>query len=199
VSAQPPPAAAAARTRPRRRAAGRAQAGHQLVLLQGGAEFFPALVEAMDAARRLIHVETYIFEFAGSALTVAEALERAALRGVAVRLVIDGVGTPRVPAQWQERFARAGVRWRIYTPMGRLGLFFPSRWRRLHRKLCVVDDTVGFCGGINLIDDIDDVALGRLSAPRLDYALRVAGPLVREMGETMDQLWWRLQAARKAR
>jgi cardiolipin synthase A/B len=156
-------------------------------------------VEAMDAARRLIHVETYIFEFAGSALTVAEALERAALRGVAVRLVIDGVGTPRVPAQWQERFARAGVRWRIYTPMGRLGLFFPSRWRRLHRKLCVVDDTVGFCGGINLIDDIDDVALGRLSAPRLDYALRVAGPLVREMGETMDQLWWRLQAARKAR
>ncbi|MDP2264555.1 MAG: cardiolipin synthase ClsB [Hydrogenophaga sp.] len=178
---------------------GRAQAGHQLVLLQGGAEFFPALVEAMDAAHRLVHLETYIFEFAGSALSVAEALERAARRGVAVRLVIDGVGTPRMPLDWQERFAGAGVRWRIYTPMGRLGLLFPSRWRRLHRKLCVIDDTVGFCGGINIIDDKHDVALGPLSAPRLDFALRVAGPLVVEMAEAMDQLWWRLQAARKAR
>jgi cardiolipin synthase A/B len=199
VNPLPPPAPAARVSTPLSASTGRVQAGHQLVLLQGGAEFFPALVEAMDAARRLVHLETYIFEFAGSALSVAEALERAARRGVAVRLVIDGVGTPRMPLDWQERFARAGVRWRIYTPMGRLGLLFPSRWRRLHRKLCVIDDTVGFCGGINIIDDTDDVALGTLSAPRLDFALRVAGPLVVEMAEAMDQLWWRLQAARKAR
>jgi cardiolipin synthase len=69
----------------------------------------------------------------------------------------------------------------------------------LHRKLCVVDGTVGFCGGINLIDDCDDVALGRLTVPRLDFSLRVAGPLVQDMVETMEQLWWRLQAVRKAR
>jgi len=199
VSPLPPPARVVRAATHLATGVGRAQAGHQLVLLQGGAEFFPALVEAMDAARRLVHLETYIFEFAGSALSVAEALERTARRGVAVRLVVDGVGTPRIPPEWQERFTRAGVRWRIYTPMGRLGLLFPSRWRRLHRKLCVVDDTVGFCGGINIIDDTDDVALGRLSAPRLDFALRVAGPLVVEMAEAMDQLWWRLQAVRKAR
>lgn len=71
--------------------------GHQLLLLQGGVEFFPALIEAMDAARMVVHLETYIFEFAGSALGVAEALERAARRGVVVRLLIDGVGTPVVP------------------------------------------------------------------------------------------------------
>ena len=160
---------------------------------------FPALVEAMDAARHVVHLETYIFEFAGSALSVAEALERAALRGVLVRLVVDGVGTPHIPVEWQQRFARAGVRWRVYAPLGRLGLLIPSRWRRLHRKLCVVDGTVGFCGGINLIDDQDDVALGRLAVPRLDFSLRVAGPLVQDMVETMEQLWWRLQAVRKAR
>ena len=57
----------------------------------------------------------------------------------------------------------------------------PRRWRRLHRKLCVIDGSVGFCGGINIIDDQDDVALGRLTAPRLDYSLRVAGPLVADM------------------
>lgn len=185
--------------RPQRRGAGAMKGGHQLVLLQNGAALFPALVEAMDAARSVVHLETYIFEFAGSALSVAEALERAARRGVVVRLVIDGVGTPRMPAEWAQRFAAAGVRWRVYAPLGRLGLLLPSRWRRLHRKLCVVDGTVGFCGGINLIDDQDDVALGRLLAPRLDFSLRVAGPLVDDMVETMDQLWWRLQAVRKAR
>jgi len=173
--------------------------GHQLFLLQGGDELFPALVEAMDAARRVIHLETYIFEFSGSALTVAEAMERAAARGVTVRLVIDGVGTPRMPLEWRERFSRAGVRWRVYAPLGRLGLLIPSNWRRLHRKLCVVDGTIGFCGGINIIDDRDDVVLGRLAEPRLDFSLRVAGPLVQGMTETMEQLWWRLQAVRKAR
>lgn len=173
--------------------------GHQLLLLEGGDALFPALAEAMDAARRVVHLETYIFQFAGSALLVAEALERAARRGVLVRLVVDGVGTPVVPPQWQQRFAAAGVRWRVYAPLGRLGLLIPSRWRRLHRKLCVVDGTVGFCGGINIIDDRDDVALGRLDAPRLDFSLRVAGPLVDDMVETMEQLWWRLQAVRKAR
>lgn len=173
--------------------------GHQLLLLEGGDALFPALVEAMDAARRVVHLETYIFEFAGSALSVAEALERAARRGVLVRLVVDGVGTPRVPEEWQRRFAAAGVRWRVYAPLGRLGLLIPSRWRRLHRKLCVVDGMVGFCGGINLIDDRDDVALGRLEVPRLDFALRVAGPLVGDMVDTMETLWWRLQAVRKAR
>lgn len=174
-------------------------AGHQLLLLEGGSELFPALVAAMDAARRVVHLETYIFEFAGSALTVACALERAAQRGVLVRLVVDGVGTPHIPSEWQQRFNQAGVRWRVYAPLGRLGLLIPSRWRRLHRKLCVVDETLGFCGGINLIDDLDDVALGRLEVPRLDFTLRIAGPLVEDMVDTMEGLWWRLQAVRNAR
>ncbi|MEX1165603.1 MAG: cardiolipin synthase ClsB [Hydrogenophaga sp.] len=173
--------------------------GHQLLLLEGGNELFPALVAAMDAARRVVHVETYIFEFAGSALTVASALERAAQRGVLVRLVVDGVGTPRIPEEWQHRFAEAGVRWRVYAPLGRLGLLIPSRWRRLHRKLCVVDETLGFCGGINLIDDLDDIALGRLEVPRLDFTLRIAGPLVEDIVDAMEGLWWRLQTLRKAR
>lgn len=173
--------------------------GHRLRLLQGGEALFPAMVEAMDRARQLVHVETYIFEFAGSALQVAEALERAALRGVAVRLVIDGVGTPGLPPEWIERFRRAGVAWRTYAPLGRLGLLIPSRWRRLHRKLCVIDGRVGFCGGINLIDDLDDPNMGRLTAPRLDYTLQVQGPLVADMLDAMEQLWWRLQAVRRAR
>jgi len=175
------------------------QGGNALVLLEGGGALFEAMVQAMDAAQRVVHLETYIFHFEDDALRVAQALERAALRGVQVRLVVDGVGTPQIPPQWRQRFARAGVRWRVYAPLGHLGLLIPSRWRRLHRKLCVVDGVLGFCGGINLIDDRNDLALGRLSAPRLDFSLQVAGPVVTDMVETMEQLWWRLQAVRKAR
>ncbi|MDM7456528.1 MAG: cardiolipin synthase ClsB [Tepidimonas sp.] len=172
--------------------------GHRLRLLEGGRALFPAMVQAMDRARHLIHVETYIFVFAHDALQVAEAMERAARRGVQVRLVVDAVGTPEIAPEWVRRFDAAGVQWRTYAPLGRLGLLIPSRWRRLHRKLCVVDGVVGFCGGINLIDDRDDVVLGRLAAPRLDYAVEVSGPLVGDMLATMERLWWRLLAARRA-
>ncbi|MDD2729158.1 cardiolipin synthase ClsB [Malikia sp.] len=173
--------------------------GHQLHLLEGGAELFPAMVQAMERAQQLVHIETYIFEFAGSTLQVAEAMERAARRGITVRLVVDGIGTARLPRTWRERLERAGVQCRIYRPLGHLGLLIPSRWRRLHRKLCVVDGALGFCGGINLIDDLDDVSLGRLEQPRLDFALQVSGPLVADMLESMEQLWWRMQALNRAR
>lgn len=173
--------------------------GHQLHLLEGGIELFPAMVRAIEQARHLVHVETYIFEFAGTALQVAEALERCALRGVTVRLVVDGIGTARLPQSWRERLEHAGVQCRVYQPLGHLGLLIPSRWRRLHRKLCVVDAALGFCGGINLIDDCDDVSLGRLELPRLDFALQVSGPLVADMLESMEQLWWRIQAVSRAR
>jgi cardiolipin synthase len=134
------------------------QPGHQLQLLRGGAEFFPALLAAIDASTRDVWLETYIFEFDRSGTLVAQALERAALRGIKVALVMDGVGTPHVPQAWATRLTAAGVRWHRFAPMGRLGLLIPSHWRRLHRKLCVVDGQVAFCGGINMLDDYADGA-----------------------------------------
>lgn len=173
--------------------------GHRLRLLQGGAALFPALVQAIERARRTVYLETYILDCADAVLPVLLALERAARRGVAVRLLADGVGTPHWPRPWWERLTRAGVACAIYAPLGRVGLLIPSRWRRLHRKLCVVDGAVGFCGGINLIDDRNDVALGRLVWPRLDFALQVSGPLVAEMQEAMERVWWRVQAVQRVR
>lgn len=173
--------------------------GHQVLLLQGGEDFFPALVEAIDRSLREVRMETYIFSIEASGERVASALERAALRGVSVYLVVDGVGTPDIPLRWKERFNAASVNWRIFSPLGRLGVLIPSRWRRLHRKLCVVDGTMAFCGGINVLDDYFDPNHGALEAPRFDFAVRVTGPMVQEMHETMAQFWWRLQASRKAR
>lgn len=173
--------------------------GHYVQLLQGGHEFFPALIRAIDHARSDVHLETYIFDFTGAGTEVAQALERAGRRGVAVRLVVDGVGTGPLPPAWQQRFDTAGVQWSVYSPLGTLGLLIPSRWRRLHRKLCVVDGHIAFCGGINILDDFHDPHHGTLERPRLDFAVRASGTLVREVLETTTQLWWRLQAVRNVR
>jgi len=80
-----------------------------------------------------------------------------------------------------------------------MGLLLPSQWRRLHRKLCVVDGRVAFCGGINILDDFHDPHHGRLAQPRLDFAVRASGALVSQAHEAMAQLWWRLQTAREVR
>jgi cardiolipin synthase len=172
-------------------------------LLQGGLEFFPALEQAFDAAREQILMETYIFDFTGSGAGVGEALIRAARRGVRVWLVVDGVGTGHFAGDWRARFDAAGVQWQIYSPLGTLGLLLPSRWRRLHRKLCVVDGHTGFCGGINVLDDYYDPNYGPLDAPRLDFAVRLSGPqaagLVAQMAEVMTQFWWRIQAGTAVR
>ena len=171
---------------------------HQLTLLKGAVAFFPALAEAIDAARIEVRLETYMFHFDHSAVTVAEAVERAAARGVAVYVVVDGVGTGEVPAEWQQRWSRSGVHWRVFNPAQGWRVLIPKRWRRLHRKLCVVDRTVAFCGGINMLDDFFDPNHGTLAEPRFDFAVRVQGPLVTDMLDTMQRLWARLQVAREA-
>jgi len=172
---------------------------HELTLFKGGESFFPALVEAIKAARIEVRLETYMFEIERSVIPVAQALADAAARGVKVCVVVDGVGTGDLPAQWQQRWKAAGVHWSVFNPARGWRLLLPKRWRRLHRKLCVVDGTVAFCGGINLLDDYFDPNHGALDQPRFDFAVRATGPLVADMYDTMVRLWARLQVAREAR
>lgn len=172
-----------------------------LRLLQGGEALFPALVEAFDSAQRWIQLETYIFDFHGAGAEVAEALMRAAQRGVSVQVLVDGVGTEVVPDEWLDKLRGSGVELQIYSPLGSglLGLLVPERWRRLHRKLCVVDLSTLFCGGINILDDFYDPNHGELSAPRFDFAVAATGPLATEAADAMALLWWRVQAGYSAR
>ena len=173
-------------------------AGHQLDLLQGAQAFFDALVRDIDAATHEVRLETYIFQVYGSGERVAQALLQAAQRGVQVYLVVDGVGTPALPPPWPQRFDAVGVHWLVFAPLGTFGLLQPSRWRRLHRKLCVVDGKLAYCGGINILDDWWDPHHGALEAPRFDFMVRITGPLVREVHATMAQFWWRRQMVRSA-
>jgi len=173
------------------------RSGHSLRLLQGSGEFFPALVASIDAALHEVRLETYIFDFQGQSAEVGYALERAARRGVGVMVVVDGYGTAPLPPSWAERFLEAGVEWRIYRPLGRFGVFARGNWRRLHRKLCVVDRHEAYCGGINILDDFHDLGEIVLPAPRLDFSVRVTGPLVADVHASMERMWLRMRAVRQ--
>ncbi len=176
---------------------------HALELLEGGQQYFPALIKAMDAAISWVQFETYIFDVHGAAGELAQALINAAQRGIKVQVLVDGIGSQPLPAEWQQKMRDAGVQWLVYSPLaaglGGLGLLMPNRWRRLHRKLCVVDERTAFCGGINVLDDFYDPNYGELKAPRFDFAVAVTGPLALEASEAMVLLWWRVQAGYSAR
>ncbi|MFP5461028.1 MAG: cardiolipin synthase ClsB [Gammaproteobacteria bacterium] len=168
------------------------QGGHEVVLLEGGREFFPALIEAIDGARAQVSLETYIFADDPSARAVAAALASAARRGVDVRVVVDGFGTPRLGGQVALMLAAGGVSVETYRPEPRRFALDRRRLRRLHRKLAVIDGRVVFVGGINLLDDHVDPNHGELESPRFDFAVRVRGPLAATAQLAVQRLWWEL-------
>jgi cardiolipin synthase len=162
---------------------------NQVLLLHCGAEFFPALIAAIDGASSEIYLETYIFAADEVAIAVRAALARAAARGVAVNVITDWMGTGRThTALLQQEFARVGVMHRVFNPWFRRGI------ARTHRKLCVVDKRFAFVGGINIIDDLqaDDDSFLTLPLPRWDFAVRIEGPLVASIHLEIEAQWFRL-------
>ena len=161
--------------------------GNKIELLRSGGEYFPALAAAIDAAQQEIWIETYIFADDGAGNAIAAALVRAAQRGVTVRVLVDGWGAKHYLTGRLERLLHGGgVRLLKYRPEVAPWQFRFHRLRRLHRKLCHVDRRVAFIGGINLIDDMNTP---HQKPPRLDFAVRVSGPLLGPIVQTMQRLW----------
>jgi cardiolipin synthase A/B len=164
--------------------------GNDVQLLRGGDALFQAMREAISGARHEVLLATYIFHDDATALTIADALGKAAERGVRVRVVVDGFGSNATLGALQNRLGAAALAvfrpvhgWRSWLQSGQL--------RRLHQKLCVVDGEVAFVGGINVIDDRLDLQHGWSEAPRLDYAVRLRGPVVAPIEQTARAVWTR--------
>ena len=145
-------------------------AGNRLTLLRNGEQYFPALIDAIDAARREIFVETYIFADDETGSLVAPALARAATRGVAVHLLLDGFGAHDFAPRFRDMLERAGVQVLVFRPKISPWTLRRNRLRRMHRKIACADASIAFVGGINVIDDYDTP--GR-TPPRYDYAVRI--------------------------
>ena len=160
--------------------------GNRLTLLESGREYFPALEAACDAAELEIHVETYLFDEDAAGRRIADALMRAAQRGVATHLLVDGYGSRKLGGELVEELRRAGVKFLVYRPDISWGSFQRQRLRRLHRKLAVIDARLAFVGGINIIDDMHTPGH---TPPRFDYAVRIEGPLLDNIHAAAKRLW----------
>lgn len=161
--------------------------GNRVTLLRNGAEFFPALLSAIDAAAEDVRLETYIFADDAAGRAVGEALGRAARRGVKVRLMIDGFGSRELAPGFVAGLQEAGVVVQRFRPDHGWSRLRRSRLRRLHRKIALVDARVGFVGGINILDDY---SWQGGAAPRYDYAVRIEGPLLADIYPVVHRLWW---------
>ncbi len=162
------------------------RAGNRIALLEGGARYFPALIEAMDEARQEIRLESYIFEPDQTGLAVVEALLRAAKRGVRVKLLLDGFGARYFPTEMAGRLRKAGIAVMFFRREISRFRLRRYRLRRMHRKLAVIDARVAFVGGINVIDDLNTQPG---AGSRHDYAVRVEGPLLADIYPAVRQLW----------
>ncbi len=165
-------------------------AGNQIELLRNGSAYFPALAEAIANAKQTIYVQTYIFECDPAGNQIADALKAAAQRGVTVRVLLDGFGCKNMANDFTKGLKKAGVQVMFYRPKISPWTFKKNRLRRMHRKVVVIDEKIGFVGGINIIDDNN---MPSNLPPRVDYAVRVEGAVLPSMTDSVQKLWRRIK------
>lgn len=151
--------------------------GNSVTLLQDGDEFYPQIIRRIKHARSEILLETFILANDRIGLVLAKALIAAARRGVSVCVTVDSYGSFYLPQDYIQRLTEAGVVFQIYDPQPRWFSFRPKVFRRLHRKLAVIDQIYGFVGGINF--SLDHMSTNEHG--KRDYAVELRGPVVAEI------------------
>ena len=159
--------------------------GNDVELLINGEAFFPSVFSAIRAARHEVLLETFIIceDKVGSELQ--QVLIDAAKRGVSVDAMVDGYGTADLTSEFIIAMANAGVKIRAFDPRPKFMGMRTNLFRRLHRKIVVVDGEVAFIGGINFSVDHLSVS-GPMS--KQDYAVRVCGPIVADIHQASRRL-----------
>ena len=155
-------------------------------VLRNGDEAYPAMLAAIEAAKSSIILATYIFDHGEVADQFVAALSRAVARGVVVRVLIDGVGArySRPPIARTLRAHGITVAYFLppFVPVARIYVNL-----RNHRKLLVVDGTVGFCGGLNIRDSC--VLALNPRDPTRDLHFRIHGPVVGQLLSAVAADW----------
>jgi cardiolipin synthase len=163
---------------------------HSAEFLHNGEATLAALLAAIETARHHVHLAYYIFEDGHVGQAVMAALTRQAQAGVAVRLLVDGVGSPRISSRRGRALVQplldAGGEFAVFHPT-RLDRHRPLVNLRTHRKIAVIDGRIGFTGGIN-VTDTENEAVKPDTAYR-DTHLRLAGAVVNWLQLLFVQDW----------
>jgi cardiolipin synthase len=156
-------------------------------LLVDGAATYDAILDAVRQARHHVHLEYYIYAADRSGTALRDALVERARAGVAVRLLLDAVGSAACPQRFFAPLLEAGGELAWFHPM-RFGRIWKRTWLNLrsHRKIVVVDGRIAFTGGINVTDEENERL--RPDAYR-DLHLRIEGDAVRALQLLFVEDW----------
>jgi len=151
--------------------------GNAFDVLTNGDQIFPAMLGAIDGAKRRIDFETYIYDTGEVANRFTQALENAARRGVTVNLVVDAVGASSMEKTHRDRLRQAGCNVAEFNSPAWYSLEEVNY--RTHRKILVIDGEIGFTGGAGIADHW----LGNADSKEhwRDTQIKVRGPIVRLM------------------
>lgn len=162
--------------------------GNAVELLRNGDAFFPRLLDHIERARTRIWIASYIFSGTGIGGEIADALARAAARGVDVRVIIDGVGTLYTFGRLARRLKGTRVKYVEFLPPRLLPPSLNFNLRN-HRKIAAVDSAVAFYGGLN-IDDRHFVDAPRIANPHEDLHFMMRGPAVSMAEQLFARDWY---------
>lgn len=180
------------------------QGNNRVELLENGEDYFPRVFEAMRQAKTEILLETFIVFEDKVGNELQEVLIAAAQRGVRITASLDGFGCGELSTQYLSTLSEAGVRIQIFDPAPKL-LGIRTNWfRRLHRKIVVVDGTIAFIGGINFsADHLADFG----PEAKQDYSVEVQGPAVADIHHfallqsgrpARAKYWWQRRRQRRS-
>ena len=167
-------------------------AGNQVELVTSGVDAYERVIRLIEHARSTIHITTYILGRDEGSQALVDCLTRRAAAGVAVRLLLDDVGSWRVRRRFLAPLVDAGAQVAYFMPM----LHIPFRGRanlRNHRKLVIVDGEIALAGGMNLAWPY----IGPPGTQDLwrDLSMVVDGPAVSEL-EALFASDWRFTTGR---
>ncbi|MEJ5927706.1 cardiolipin synthase [Corynebacterium sp. H128] len=156
-------------------------------------ECLAAMIRAVDNAKKTVHVQIYIIAWDDTTDPFFRALERAAARGVQVRLLFDHVGSWKYPGYWKlgRRLNSIGIEWHLTLPLQ------PWKWRfrrpdlRNHRKMLLIDGYRGFIGSQNMIDPSYLLHGNRRRGLHwMDTMVELTGPVVSSMEMVFAVDWY---------
>ena len=163
--------------------------GNRIVLYPDAQSILHAMIDDIDAAQHNCDLEFYIWSPGGSADLVAEALMRAAKRGVTCRALLDELGSaPFWKSPWPARLRKAGVHLTKACEIQPLKLQFGRADLRLHRKIAAFDQNVAWTGSLNLVDPAyfkQDAGVGEW----VDAMARIEGPAAEALATVFEGDW----------
>jgi len=171
--------------------------GNQVTLFSDGDTTFDAMIALIEGARKSVALEAYIFKDDGVGQRFAAALTAAAKSGAHVRVLADWVGMRGISRRYLRGLRAGGVDLRVFSPPGFRPWF--GLVPRDHRKLLVVDGTVGVTGGIGIGEEWERGLIRKRRSPWRDRCVRIAGPAAADMERAFERMWRRAAGERPSR